>query len=110
MNDLIDKIDLLTIDTIDEVFKKVIRKGKIQRKTICPVGAMKAVDGKCVLMNPAERKNRTRAAIKRGKKLKANLGIQKKANKKRAKSLRKRALAIPDQGAKSLKNSNDSEF
>lgn len=96
--DIDDKLDMY----LSEIVKKVIRKGKIQRKTICPVGAMKAVDGKCVLMKPAERKNRTKAAIKRGKKFKANLGLQKKAQKKRAKSLRKRALAIPDQGAKSL--------
>jgi hypothetical protein len=88
---------------LNEIFKKVIRKGKVQRKVICPVATMKAQDGKCVPMSPSERKKRGKAAILRGKKLKANKGTQFKANKKRAKSLRKRAMSIPDQGAPSLK-------
>lgn len=101
--DIIDKLDLFTTDTIEEGFlKKVVRKGKITKKIICPVGVMKAKDGKCVMMKPEERKKRAKAAKKRGKLLHANIGVQKKANKKRAKSLRKRAMAIPNQGAKSL--------
>lgn len=108
--DLIKAIDLFTIENIDEMFKKVIRKGKVKKKTICPVGVMKAKGNKCVLMTPAERKNRLKAAKKTGKKLHTNLGIQKKALKKRAKSLRKRAMSIPDKGAPSLKpNSMDNE-
>lgn len=63
---------------------------------------MKAQDGKCVLMSASERKARGKAAIKRGKKLRSNLGIQMKASRKRAKSMRKRAMGIPDKGAPSL--------
>lgn len=101
--DINDKIDLFTIDTVEEAFlKKVIRKGKVKRKVVCPIGVMKAKDGKCVMMNPAERKARKKAAVKRGKLLHANVGTQKKAARKRAKSLRKRAMAIPDKGASSL--------
>ena len=102
MNDLMSQLDLFTIDSLDEIFKKVVRAGKIKRKVVCPVELMKAKDGKCVMMTPAERKKRGKAAKLRGKKLKVNVGIQKKAQKKRAKSLRKRAMAIPDQGAASL--------
>ena len=91
---------------LNEIMKKVIRKGKVKRKTICPVFGMKAQDGKCVMMKPSEKRERKKAGIKRGKKLKANIGVQKKAQKKRAKSLRKRALAIPDQGAASLKQTS----
>lgn len=102
--DINDKIDLFTMDTVEEaLIKKVIRKGKMRRKIICPVGVMKAKDGKCVMMPPSERKARGKAAIKRGKMLKANKGIQFKANKKRAKSMKKRAMQISDKGAASLK-------
>ncbi len=107
--DIIEKIDLLSIDDVDELseaYKKVIRKGKIKRKLVCPVAVMKAQDGKCVSMTPAERKKRGKAAILRGRKLKANKGIQKKAQKKRARSLRKRAMQIPDHGAPSLQKSS----
>lgn len=99
--DINDKIDLLTMDSLDEIFKKVVRKGKLIRKLICQPG-MKAVDGKCKMMSPAEKKNRKKSAILRGKKLKANKGIQKKAQRKRAKSLRKRAMQIPNSGAPSM--------
>lgn len=104
--DVIDKIDLVLID---EVFKKVIRKGELKKKIICPVVTMKAKDGKCVPMTPQERRNRLKAAIKVGKKLKSNLGLQKKASRKRAKSLRKRAMRIPDAGAPSLDMSGNVE-
>lgn len=96
--DINDKLDIY----LNEIMKKVIRKGKVVRKTVCPVAAMKAVGGKCVLMTPQERKNRQKAAKITGKKIKANPGIQKKAMKKRAKSMRKRAMGIPDKGAPSL--------
>jgi hypothetical protein len=97
--DVDNKLDMY----IFEIFKKVIRKGKLQKKVICPVSTMKAKDGKCVPMLPKERKNRLKATKKTGKLLKANLGVQKRANRKRAKSLRKRAMRIPDVGAVSIK-------
>jgi phage-related tail protein len=106
--DIIDKLDLISMDNLDEMFKKVIRFGKIKRKKICPPG-MKAVDGKCKMMSPSEKMKRKKAAIKRGKQLKANVGTQKKAMRKRAKSLRKRAMQIPDQGAPTMKTTNDKE-
>jgi hypothetical protein len=96
MDNLLNKIDLFTTDCLNEIMKKVIRKGKVKRKTICPLATMKAQDGKCVMMDAGERKARNKAAIKRGRELKANIGVQKKAAKKRAKSLKKRLLAIPD--------------
>ena len=96
--DVTDKIDLF----LNEIMKKVIRKGKVVKKTICPTAAMKAVGGKCVMMSPQERRNRAKAAKITGKKIKANPGLQKKATKKRAKSMRKRAMGIPDKGAPSL--------
>jgi len=96
MDSLLDKIDKLTMDCLDEIVKKVIRQGKVKRKTICPLATMKAQDGKCVTMNAGERKARNKAAIKRGRELRANIGVQKKAAKKRAKSLRKRLLSISD--------------
>lgn len=103
--DIIEKIDLISMDdaeTLSEAFKKVIRKGKVKRKLVCPVAVMKAKDGKCVSMTAAERKKRGKAAKLRGRKLKTNIGIQKKAQRKRAKSMRKRAMQIPSQGAPSL--------
>ena len=90
--DIIEKIDLFSID---ESWKKVIRKGKVKRKRICPDG-MKAKDGKCVIMKPAEKKNLFKAALKRARKIKANTGIQKKAQRKRAKSMKKREMQIGD--------------
>ena len=94
--DILEKLDLITLDSIDEIFKKVIRKGKVKRKLICPLDIMKAKDGKCVLIPPAERKRINKAAILRGKKLHANIGVQKKAQKKRAKSMKKRKTQITD--------------
>lgn len=96
MDCLLNKIDMFTMDSLDEIIKKVIRKGKVKRKTICPLATMKAKDGKCVMMAASERKARNKAAIKRGRELKANLGKQKKAMKKRAKSMKKRLLSISD--------------
>jgi len=91
--DIIDKINLFSLD---ESFKKVIRKGKVKRKRICPDG-MKVKDNKCIIMKPAEKKNLFKAALLRGRKIKANVGIQKKAMKKRARSMKKREMQIGDQ-------------
>lgn len=107
--DLIDRINLVSMDSLDEIFKKVIRKGKVKRKIVCPVVTMKAVNGKCVMMAPSERRKRKKAAIVRGKKLHANIGVQKKAQRKRAKSMRKRAMQIPDHGAPSIQKSSGKE-
>lgn len=107
--DIISKIDLITTDSLDEIFKKVIRKGKVKRKVVCPMVTMKAKDGKCVMMAPSERKKRKKSAIIRGRKLHANIGIQKKAQKKRAKSLRKRAMQIPSHGAPSIQKASNKE-
>lgn len=106
--DIIEKIDLISMDNIEEAFKKVIRKGKVKRKLICPPG-MKAVDGKCKMMAPSEKKNRKKAGIKRGRELKANKGVLKKAMRKRAKSLRKRAMQIPNSGAPSMQVTSNKE-
>ena len=90
-----EKLDMY----LNEIFKKVIRKGVLKKKTICPVDIMKAKDGKCVVMSAAERKKRKKATIKTGRKMSSNLGLQKKAARKRAKSLKKRAMRIPTGGA-----------
>jgi hypothetical protein len=103
-----EKIDLFTMDSLDEVFKKVIRKGKVKRKLICPPG-LKAVDGKCKVMSPSEKKARKKAAILRGRKFKANKSAQVKAQRKRSKSLRKRAMQIPNQGAPSMQTTSSKE-
>lgn len=94
---------------LNEILKKVIRAGKVKRKTICPVAGMKAVDGKCKMMSPAEKKKRKKAAIKRGRLFSANKGKQAKAAKKRAKSMRKRAMGIPNHGAPSLQQTSSKE-
>ena len=44
--DIIDRIDILT----EAKFKRVVRKGKLVRKLICPNG-FKAVKGKCKKMS-----------------------------------------------------------
>lgn len=87
---------------LNEIIKKVIRKGQLKKKTICPVEIMKSKDGKCVMMSPTERKKRAKAAKKTGRKISSNLGLQKKAARKRAKSLKKRGMRIPQNNAPSL--------
>lgn len=93
-----EKLDMY----LNEIFKKVIRKGQLKKKTICPVAIMKAKDGKCVMMSPSERKKRAKAAKKTGRKISANLGLQKKAARKRRKSLKKRGMRIPQNNAPSI--------
>ena len=90
--DILEKLKLYTMD--EAVFKKVIRGGKLQRKLICPPG-MKAVGGKCVRMSGSEKIKRSKAAKKTQKKLQADVGKKIKMEKKKAKSLRKRANRIP---------------
>jgi len=103
--DIDNKLDMY----LNEILKKVIRAGKIKRKTICAVAGMKAQDGKCVMMSPVEKKKRKKAAIKRGRLFSTNKGKQAKAAKKRAKSMRKRAMGIPDHGAPSMDVSTGKE-
>ena len=73
---------------LEEAYKKkVIRKGKLVRKTFCKPG-QKAKGGRCVAMKSSERSRRKmkarKAAIKRKGKLARIL-------KKRAKAMRKRS-------------------
>ena len=98
--DILDKLD---DENINELFKKVIRKGVLKRKLICPLATQKAQGGKCVMMSPSERRKRKKATKLVGKKISANIGIQKQAQRKRAKSLRKRAMRIPGQGGAGVK-------
>jgi len=95
---LLGKIDRF-LDMLDEKrgFKRVVRKGKIIRKLICPPGS-KAKDGKCIKMSPTERIKRSRSAKRAQKKMSA--GKRAKMEKKKAKSLRRRASAIPDKATK----------
>ena len=88
-----ERIDRLLIGEGKE-WKKVVRKGKVIRKLICPPG-YKAVDGKCVKMSPMELLHRKKSAMKAQRKLAANPGAQARMQKKKAKSLRKRAGLIP---------------
>ena len=74
-------------------FKKVIRKGKIVKKPVCPPG-FKAVGKKCVKMSGAEKRKRSLATKKSQKKIQAG-GKKTKLLKSRAKSMRKRAALIP---------------
>ena len=72
---------------LDEaVKKKVIRKGKLVRKTFCKPG-QKAKGGKCVPMKAAERAKRK---IKAKKGAINRKGKASRIKKKRAKSMKKR--------------------
>ena len=72
---------------VDEaVKKKVIRKGKLVRKTFCKKG-QKAKGGKCVPMKSTERAKRKIKAKKGAIKRKAKAG---RIKKKTAKSMKKR--------------------
>ena len=67
--------------------KKVIRKGKLIKKTFCKKG-QKAVGGRCVAMKSTERSKRKRSTKKGAIKRK---GKASRIKKKRAKSMKKRA-------------------
>ena len=74
-------------DIVSEVKKrKVIRKGKLIKKTFCPKG-QKAKGGRCVTMKSKERVKRKMKAKKGAIKRKAK---STRIKKKRAKSMRKR--------------------
>ena len=95
--DITEKIDILT----EAKFKKVVRKGKLIRKLICPPG-FKAKKGKCKKMSPTEAKKRSRSAKRSQKKLHAS-GKSALLLRKRAKSMRKRGALIPTQSPPELK-------
>jgi hypothetical protein len=90
MDDITERIDLLLLEI---QFKKVVRKGKIIRKPICPAG-FKAVGKKCVKMTQAEKRKRSKASKRSQKKIQAS-GKKALLIKKRAKSMRKRTALIP---------------
>tara|TARA_R100001443_G_scaffold45869_1_gene58858 strand:+ start:97 stop:399 length:303 start_codon:yes stop_codon:yes gene_type:complete len=74
-------------DIVSEVKKrKVIRKGKMVRKTFCPPG-QKAKKGRCVTMKGAEKAKRKRVARRSAMKRKAKMS---RILKKRKKALKKR--------------------
>tara|TARA_R110002020_G_scaffold44075_6_gene127365 strand:- start:1793 stop:2083 length:291 start_codon:yes stop_codon:yes gene_type:complete len=77
-------------EIIDELVeakkKKVIRKGKLVKKTFCPKG-QKAKGGKCVPMKAKERTKRKMKAKKGAIKRKAK---STRIKKKRAKAMKKR--------------------
>lgn len=99
MSDILERIEILLTEPserIDEIkFKKVIRKGKIKRKAICPPG-FKVVAGKCVKQKASERLKRSRSTKKAQRKIQAG-GMKTKLLRARAKSMRKRKAAIPMQ-------------
>jgi len=98
--DIIDKINecLESFDEEDLIcevrYKKVIRKGKIIRKPICPDG-FKFAGGKCVKMKNTEKIKRSRSTKKAQRKVQ-NSGAKAKLIRKRAKSMRKRKALIPN--------------
>ncbi len=97
--DIVEKIDIL----IEAKFKKVIRKGKLVKKTICPKG-FKARGGKCKKMSPGEMRKRAKSARRAQKKIQSS-GKKAILIKKRAKSMRKRGAMIPMQKPPELKTS-----
>lgn len=96
--DLLEKIDILLTEI---KFKKVIRKGKIVRKPLCPAG-FKVVNGKCVKQSPTEHRKRAKATRKAQRKIQSGgkAGI---LLRKRAKSMRKRNALIPTQKPPEIK-------
>lgn len=66
--------------------KKVVRKGKLKQKIICPM-QQKAVGGRCIKMAPVEKIKRGRSAKKASRKRAAKMA---KIVKKRSKSMKKR--------------------
>ena len=90
MSDLFDEIyDIIdeSNQILDEARKKrVIRKGKMIKKTFCPKG-QKAKKGRCVTMKSVERSKRKLKAKKGAIKRKGKMS---RIKKKRAKAMRKR--------------------
>jgi hypothetical protein len=101
--DILKKLDMFDID---EAFKRVIRGGKLKRKLICPTG-FKAKDGRCVKMGQAEIRKRSKSAKKAQKKLQQDSGKVAKMQRKKAKSLRKRAMRLPAAATQPGKQSDD---
>ena len=82
-----DIVDSLTEEDLTEARKKrVIRKGKMIKRTFCYPG-QKAKGGKCVPMKAAERAKRKIKAKKGAIKRKGKAG---RIKKKRAKAMKKR--------------------
>jgi hypothetical protein len=74
-------------EVLDEAYKKkVIRRGKLVRKTFCKPG-QKAVKGRCVAMKSSERSRRRLKARKGAMKRKGKMS---RIRKKRAKAMKKR--------------------
>ena len=97
MNDIINKIDYLIPERVE--WKKVVRQGKIIKKLICPPG-FKAKGGKCVRMSPKELIHRKIASKKAQKKLHLDKGKLAKLERKKARSLKKRAMITPVHASK----------
>ena len=72
------------VELREKVIKKVIRGGKIKKKTFCKPG-QKAQDGRCVTMRGAEKLSRKIATKKSGKK---------RAAKSQVAALRKRKISM----------------
>lgn len=65
----------LIAESIDEVVKRrVVRQGKIVKKTICPKG-MKSSDGRCVKMKATEKIKRAKSAKKSAKKRRSKKAV-----------------------------------
>jgi hypothetical protein len=90
MSNLLDEVyDIIeeSMNIIDEAKKRrVIRKGKMIKKTFCPKG-QKAKGGRCVPMKAKERTKRKMKAKKASIKRKSKMS---RIKKKRAKAMRKR--------------------
>ena len=95
--DILKKIDDYILESEEMVceikYKKVIRKGKIVKKPVCPKG-YKVVSGKCVKMSAGEMVKRSRSTKRAQKKIQ-NSGAKAKLIRSRAKSMKKRKAIIP---------------
>ena len=85
-NQLKEMIREIIDELVEARKKKVIRKGKLIKKTFCPPG-QKAKGGRCVPMKSKERTRRKMKAKKGASKRKAKAT---RIKKKRAKAMRKR--------------------
>ncbi len=99
--DILERLDeMIEIYDDDEIlicevkYKKVIRKGKILRKAVCPPG-FKAKGGRCIKMAAKEKLKRARST-KRSQRKVQNSGMKAKLLRSRAKSMRKRKAIIPN--------------